>query len=312
MVVGVEPLRHLQRRHVQPARAVLEPTRHREVARQRFPDLRVASGHGADEHGGVEHVIVEREIVARDLIDPGRLHRRPVELAELLRRRLQRVSGDLPGPEGFQGLLQLSPHAHARVAETRRFDSVEHRILLLFGRGLRTGPREPREGSCLPMRARAREPRRFGSLEPFGPTCRPRGLLERDTGDGSEPGRTRCSRQLGPTRLPRGSRSNRRRFSLRRRMRAGLRAREHGRLSPLFLRPPLPSPEEPVLVVDVVLAYRCGAAPEFPPGSLLSAEPKLRAPARAENCSSARFLSSAGQFHPSIRARRLTALPRDG
>jgi len=130
------------------------------------------------------------------------------------------------------------------------------------------------------MRANARAP----FPEPFGPTSRPRGLLERDTGDGSEPGRTsRTLRQLGPTRLPRGSRSNRRRFSLRRRMLAGLRAHEHFG----FRRFPSPTASqlrrEPVLVVDVVLAYRCGAAPEFPPGSLLSPEPKLRAPARPKD-----------------------------
>jgi hypothetical protein len=113
------------------------------------------------------------------------------------------------------------------------------------------------------MRANARAP----FPEPFGPTSRPRGLLERDTGDGSEPGRT--SRTYASSDLP-ASREAPGRTAV-------------GFLSDVgcwqvfglasisafaaFLRPPLPSSEEPVLVVDVALAYRCGAAPEFPPGS---------------------------------------------
>ncbi len=45
------------------------------------------------------------------------------------------------------------------------------------------------------------------------------------------------------------------------RMLAGLRARERFRLSPGSYCTLLPSPEGPVTFVEVVLTYRCGAAP---------------------------------------------------
>jgi hypothetical protein len=111
------------------------------------------------------------------------------------------------------------------------------------------------------MRANTRAP----FPEPFGPTSRPRGLLERDTGDGSEPGRTLsyASSDLPASREAPGRTAVGflpdvgcwQVFGL-----ASISA-----FAP-FLRPPLPSSEEPVLIVDVALAYRCGAAPEFPPG----------------------------------------------
>src|SRR5579863_2163721 len=128
------------------------------------------------------------------------------------------------------------------------------------------------------MHARAREPQPFGSLEPFGPTSRPRGLLERDTGGGSEPGRTcgdvssdlPASREA-PGRTAAGFLSDvgcGQVFGLA--SLAGFRRFSSATASQL---------RRASACRDVVLAYRCGAAPEFPPGSLLSPEPKLRAPA---------------------------------
>ena len=73
VVVGVEPLRHLQRRDVAGAAG------HGEVAVEGVGDAGDAgAAMRADQDRGVEHVVVEREGVDRDRVQPGSRQRRPL------------------------------------------------------------------------------------------------------------------------------------------------------------------------------------------------------------------------------------------
>ena len=84
VVVGVEPLRHLHRGHVDAAG--LAAARHREVGvevdvARAVPA--VALRHCADQCDRVQHLVVEREVVGRDQVDPGVALELPVGRAQL-------------------------------------------------------------------------------------------------------------------------------------------------------------------------------------------------------------------------------------
>lgn len=88
---------------------------------------------------------------------------------------------------------------------------LEHSSLL--GRGCGQMPRETR-GEKQPADTRERTAPAVQLAGTLRTDLRPRGLLEHQADDGSETGQTSIARrQLGPTHLPRGSRSNRRRIS---------------------------------------------------------------------------------------------------
>jgi len=71
VIVGVEPLGHLERRHG--TLRALGPPGHGEVRVQAGHGRTTAEapGHGTDHAARVEHLVVEREVVARDLLDTG-------------------------------------------------------------------------------------------------------------------------------------------------------------------------------------------------------------------------------------------------
>lgn len=103
MVVGVEPLGHLQRGDV------LRAARHREVAVQRIggDSPPVAVGDGPDHDGGVQHMVVVREVPGRDLVDAGIYELPPVRTAQTGRCGAEGVGGDPPLPVALDGLLQF-------------------------------------------------------------------------------------------------------------------------------------------------------------------------------------------------------------
>ena len=96
--------------------------------------------------------------------------------------------------------------------------------------------------------------------------------------------RRKTSRRLGPTRLPRGSRSNRSRMSPGSRALAGLRAYEHSGGAGFLLPTASRSPKGQCATWVSPLDYRCGAAPGFEPGSLLSRRREPQAPTRRGRC----------------------------
>ncbi len=89
-VVRVEPLGHLQRRHV------LRPAGHREVAvqRVRLDGGAVPPGDRAHHDGGVEDMVVAREVAGRYVVDAGFRQLLPVRVAKPGGGGVQGVRGD--------------------------------------------------------------------------------------------------------------------------------------------------------------------------------------------------------------------------
>ena len=116
VVVGVEPLRHLHRRDVDPV--LLPPAGHGEVGVDvdGAAGVLVALGDGADEGDGVEHVVVQGEVVRRDQVHPRALHEPPVVRADPRGGRLQLVERDVAAPVSLGRELQLAVGTDARKA----------------------------------------------------------------------------------------------------------------------------------------------------------------------------------------------------
>ena len=128
VVVGVEPLRHLERRDVEPAG--LRAARHREVRLEADRPVRplaacipgtirarpIPRRHRPDHRDRVEHVVVVRERVRRHEVDPRSPHPLPRLEPQPPRHALEVLARHLPIPEPLDGLLQLTPRTDARVA----------------------------------------------------------------------------------------------------------------------------------------------------------------------------------------------------
>ena len=115
VVVRVEPLRHLHRRHVDAAG--LTAACHREVGVEvdvARPVPLVAGRHGTDHRDGVEHLVVEREVVGRDQVDPGVALELPVRGAQLLGGPQQVLHRAVSRPVGLGRGLELTLGADAR------------------------------------------------------------------------------------------------------------------------------------------------------------------------------------------------------
>ncbi len=112
VVVGVEPLGHLQRRHV------LGAARHGEVPVERVGGhgVPVPRGDGADHDGGVQHVVVVREVAGGHLVDTGLDELTPVAGAQPGGGGVEGVGGDPALPVALDGLLQFPVGALARIA----------------------------------------------------------------------------------------------------------------------------------------------------------------------------------------------------
>ncbi len=107
VVVGVEPLRHLQRSDV------LGAARHGEVAVQRVggDGLAVPGGDRAHHDGGVQDVVVVREVAGRHLVDAGPGELPPVRAAQFGGGGPEGVGGDAALPVALDRLLQLPVRA---------------------------------------------------------------------------------------------------------------------------------------------------------------------------------------------------------
>lgn len=112
VVVGVEPLGHLQRRHV------LGAAGHREVAVERvgFDGLTVPAGDRADHDAGVQDVVVVGEVAGGYLVDTGVRQLPPVGPAQAGRRFPEGVGGDPALPVTLDGLFQFPVRSLAGVA----------------------------------------------------------------------------------------------------------------------------------------------------------------------------------------------------
>ncbi len=112
VVVGVEPLRHLQRSHV------LGAARHGEVAvgRVGVDGGAVPLGDRADHDGGVEDVVVVREVAGGHLVDTGVGEPAPGAAAQLGRGPAEGVGADAALPVPLDGLLELPVGSLAGVA----------------------------------------------------------------------------------------------------------------------------------------------------------------------------------------------------
>ncbi len=112
VVVGVEPLGHLQRRHV------LVAAGHGEVAAEGvgLDGGAVPGGDGADHDTGVQDVVVVREVAGRHLVDAGFRQLPPVLPAQALGGLPEGVGADAALPVALDGLLQFAVRALAGVA----------------------------------------------------------------------------------------------------------------------------------------------------------------------------------------------------
>ena len=155
VVVGVEPLGHLQRRQLALA------ARGGEVRGQpdgpiRRAEVLEALGKGADREGGVEHLVV----VGEGLRDRGVLAPKteggealPGFRAQLGRRRLEGRLVDAAGPEGLDGVLELAAAADARVPEDRAGGECGHGSFLHW-MGTRRWSADVPAGVVIPASAR--------------------------------------------------------------------------------------------------------------------------------------------------------------
>ncbi len=117
VVVGVEPLGHLQRMQVDAI--ALQATRHREVAAQRLGiGKRAVTGRDRiEQEGGIQHLVVQAEVVARRHIHAGLALQLPVAFTQLGRGVLQRRGAAFAGPEGFERALEFALGADARKTQ---------------------------------------------------------------------------------------------------------------------------------------------------------------------------------------------------
>ncbi|MPM26550.1 hypothetical protein SDC9_73054 [bioreactor metagenome] len=131
VVVGVEPLGHLQRccalvRAIGVRRAALaglvflrHAARHGEVAGQgTFAAIKAeARGLAAQQLDVVEHMVVERKVAHGDHAQPGVALPLPVALAQICGDGFERLGIDLAAPVAFQCELQFAVLAHARKTQ---------------------------------------------------------------------------------------------------------------------------------------------------------------------------------------------------
>lgn len=116
VVVGVEPLDHLERLDVDAV--LLVATAHGEVlVNGGEVGAGVALGDGVEHLDVVEDVVVEGEVIAGDDVDAGVLLNLPVLLPKPLALSEEVVTRELATPVGLVGLLEVSELAHAREAE---------------------------------------------------------------------------------------------------------------------------------------------------------------------------------------------------
>ncbi len=145
VIVRVEPLRHLQRRH-----AISAPG-HGEVGVEGWAGGAGQPGgagqaggvnqpgeslrDGADEHGRVQHVVVERERIGRDQGQPGVPQRLPGAAAQRGRGLGELVGADPARPQGFGGFLQLPAPADPRIPEHGCLHGCLPRLAITRGAG---------------------------------------------------------------------------------------------------------------------------------------------------------------------------------
>jgi hypothetical protein len=118
VVVRVEPLRHLHRRHVDTAG--LAAARHREVrvlvhVARTVPA--VALRDCAHHRDRVQHLVVEREVVRRDQVDAGIDLLLPVRRAQVLCRRCEVLERAVSCPVRLGRGLELTLSADARESQ---------------------------------------------------------------------------------------------------------------------------------------------------------------------------------------------------
>ncbi len=103
VVVGVEPLGHLQRC------GLLRAARHREVPVEGIGGNRLAMAvrDGSHHDAGVQHMVVIGEVPGRDLVDAGLAQLPPGVAAQSGGGGAEGVRGDPPLPIAFDGLLQF-------------------------------------------------------------------------------------------------------------------------------------------------------------------------------------------------------------
>ena len=116
VVVGVEPLDHLEGRDVNAV--LLVATAHGEVLVDGLEVvLGVTLGDGVEHLDVVEDVVVEGEVVAGDDIDAGILLDLPVLESQSLALGEEVLARQLAAPVGLVGLLEVTQATHAREAE---------------------------------------------------------------------------------------------------------------------------------------------------------------------------------------------------
>lgn len=108
VVVGIEPLGHLQRRHLGVAPSG------REVAIQLVGDPRHPLGQRPEQHGGVEHLVVVGERAHRHRIQPGVTRRGQLRGAQARRDSVQALGIEAPGPVGLGSAFELPVGADTR------------------------------------------------------------------------------------------------------------------------------------------------------------------------------------------------------
>ena len=109
MIIGVEPLRHFERRCLD------RTTSHREVRRER-PVGPVTRRDRAEGERGVQDVIVERKTRGNPF-DTRRALDGVRRLADRTCGHVHGVFADAPGPIGFECDFEFPAPAHARIAE---------------------------------------------------------------------------------------------------------------------------------------------------------------------------------------------------
>ena len=116
VVVGVEPLDHLEGRDVNAV--LLVATAHGEVLVNGLEVvLGVTLGDSVEHLDVVEDVVVEGEVVAGDDIDAGILLNLPVLESQSLALGEEVLARQLAAPVGLVGLLEVTQATHAREAE---------------------------------------------------------------------------------------------------------------------------------------------------------------------------------------------------
>ena len=238
VIVGIEPLGHLQRCDLGGAAG------HREVPSQRRarvagPDREqrpVPLRDRAEQADRVQHLVVQREVVDRNLVQTGVPQLLPGPAAQLTGLDQQLIGAQVPGPVPLGELLQGPVRADPRITEDRRrhgdrrIDGVVENAVCA---GHVLSPRELAQGSTT-----------HGGHGPAG----------RQRTQGGAVGSIQT--------IPRGRGST---THVVRGAPAGLRTREHapGDVRPAHLLAIASQTREPsACLTAVVLAHRCGAVPD--------------------------------------------------